>query len=133
MAWRLVVELLDALAQVGLGDLDPAPNRAPTRSAPPSVFCLVRLKFARDAPACGGSQCMSGRSQRKSSRLTLQFRQPKQPGGIERRQRAFIEHPAWSSPFQMCRRFSALLCAMRSRSCGLTGTLSRKAVADAID
>ena len=43
-------------------------------------YCLVQLKIATDTPRFWGSQSSSGRSQRRSSRLTLQFRRPNHPG-----------------------------------------------------
>ena len=42
--------------------------------------CLVQLKIAGLSRACWGSQSRSGRSQRRSSRFTLQFRRPNHPG-----------------------------------------------------
>jgi hypothetical protein len=43
-------------------------------------FCLVQTKIARYPSACWGSQYRSGRSQRKSSRFTLQFPPTEHPG-----------------------------------------------------
>ena len=42
--------------------------------------CLVQLKMRGMRRACWGSQSRSGRSQRRSSRFTLQFRRPNHPG-----------------------------------------------------
>ena len=61
-------------------------TRPATSAPPPRVAsahwhnCLVQLKIEGMPRACWGSQSMSGRSQRRSSRWTLQFRRPKHPG-----------------------------------------------------